>query len=110
MYKLKVLAPFDLTKAIDMPAKEDLYPQEVQGILSYFNEYKDKVLKDENKQIQQELEQVTELTDIKAKEDEILQRQAAVITKDSGVQLLKQKLGVVLKELRNAGSSAVERD
>jgi predicted ATPase with chaperone activity len=41
-------------------------------------------LEDENEQIQQELEQVSELTDIKAKEDEILQRQAAVIAKDSG--------------------------
>jgi hypothetical protein len=108
MYKLKELAPFDLTKAIGMPAKEDLYPPEVQGILSYFNEYKDKVLEDENEQIQQELEQVSELTDIKAKEDEILQRQAAVIAKDSGMQHLKQKLGKVLKELRNAGSSTVE--
>jgi hypothetical protein len=108
MYKLKEQAPFDLTKAIDMPAKENLYPQEVQGILSYFNEYKDKVLEDENKQIQQELEQVSELTEIKAREDEILQRQAAVIAKDSGMQLLKQKLGVVLEELRNAGSSTVE--
>jgi hypothetical protein len=36
MYKLKELAPFDLTKAIHMPAKEDLYPQEVQGILFIF--------------------------------------------------------------------------
>jgi hypothetical protein len=93
-----------------MSTKEDLYPPEVQGILSYFNEHKDKVLKDENKQIQQELEQVSELTGIKAKEDDILQRQAAVVAKDSGMQLLRQKLGVVLKELRNAGSSAVERD
>jgi hypothetical protein len=110
MYKLKELAPFDLTKAIDMPAKEDLYPPEVQGILSYFNEYKGKVLEDENKQIQQELEQVNELIDIKAKEDEILQRQAAVIAKDSGMQLLRQKLGRLLEELRNSGSSTVERD
>jgi hypothetical protein len=102
MYKLKELAPFDLTKAIDMPAKEDLYTPEVQGILSFFNEYKDKVLEDENEQIQQELEHVSELTDIKAKQDEILQRQAATIAKDSGMQLLRQKLSKVLNELQNA--------
>jgi hypothetical protein len=107
MYKLKELAPLDLTKAIDIPAKEELYPPEVQGILSYFNEYKDKVLEDENEQIQQELEQVSELTDINAKEEEILQRQAATIAKDSGMQLLRQKLGNVLMELRNSGSSTV---
>jgi hypothetical protein len=109
MYKLKELAPFDLTKAIEMPSKEDLYPQEVQGILSYFNEYKDKVLEDENEQIRRELEQISELTDIKAKEEEIVHRQAATIAKDSGMQLLRQKLAKVLNEL-NSGSSTVERD
>ena len=78
------------------------------GSTRYTIEYKEKVLEDENKQIKQELEQVSELTDIKAKEEEILQRQASIIAKDSGVQLLKQKLGKILKELRNAGSSTVE--
>ncbi|MGC1932100.1 MAG: hypothetical protein WA667_24270 [Candidatus Nitrosopolaris sp.] len=103
MHKLKELAPFDLTKAIDMPSNEELYPPEVQGILSYFNEYKNKILKDESQQIELELGQASELTDIKAKQDEIQQRQAAIIAKDSGMQLLQQKLGELLKELRNAG-------
>jgi hypothetical protein len=79
MYKLKKLAPLDLTRAIDMPANEDLYPAEVLSILSYFNEHKDKVLEDETEQIQQEPQQVSEPTDIKAKEDEIRQRWAQKI-------------------------------
>jgi hypothetical protein len=33
MHKLKELAPFNLTKAIDMPANDDFYPPEVLGIL-----------------------------------------------------------------------------
>jgi hypothetical protein len=70
-------------------------------MLSYFNEYKDKILKDENQQIKLELEQVSELTDIKAKQDEIQQRLRAIIEKDSGMQLLQQKLGELLKKLRN---------
>jgi hypothetical protein len=110
MYKIKQLAPLDLTKAVDMPANEDLYPTEVLGILSYFNEHKDKVLEDETEQIQQELQQITEPTDIKAKEEEIRRRQAAVIAKDSGIQLLQEKLGKVLKELQNAGGSTIEQD
>lgn len=61
-------------------------------------------MKDENEHIGRELEQVNELTDIKAKGDEIQQRLHAIIAKDTGVQLLKQKLGEVLKELRNPGS------
>jgi hypothetical protein len=109
MRKLKELAPLDLTKAIDMPAKV-LYPPEVLGILSYFNEYTDKILKDENEQIERELEQVNELTDIKAKQDEIQQRLAKIIAKDSGMQRLQQKLGELLNELRNAGSSTIKRD
>jgi hypothetical protein len=104
MHKLKELAPLDLTKAIDMPANEVLYPAEVLGILSLFNEYKDKILEDENEQIEQELEQVSELTDIKAKQNQIQQRQAAIIAEDPGMQRLQQKLGELLKELRNAGS------
>jgi hypothetical protein len=40
-------------------------------------------LEDETEQIQQELQQISEPTDIKAKEEEIRQRQAAVIAKDS---------------------------
>jgi Tfp pilus assembly PilM family ATPase len=66
-------------------------------------------LEDENKQIQQELEQVTELTEIKGKEEEILQRQAATIANDYGMQLLRQKLGRLLEELRKSGSSTVDR-
>jgi hypothetical protein len=104
MHKLKELAPLDLTKAIDMPANEVLYPAEVLGILSLFNEYKDKILEDENEQIEQELEQVSELTDIKAKQNQIQQRQAAIIAEDPGMQRLQQKLGELIKELRNAGS------
>jgi hypothetical protein len=109
MHKLKELSPFDITKAIDIPTKEVLYPAEVRGILSYLNEYIDKILEEENEQIEQELEQVTELTDIKAKQDEIQQRQAAIIANDSGTQLLQQKLGELLNELRNAGSGTIER-
>jgi hypothetical protein len=109
MHKLKELSPFDITKAIDIPTKEVLYPAEVRGILSYLNEYIDKILEEENEQIEQELEQVTELTDIKAKQDEIQQRQAAIIANDSGMQLLQQKLGELLNELRNAGSGTIER-
>jgi hypothetical protein len=104
MYKLKELAPFDLTKAIDMPANEYLYPVEVRDILSYLSKYTDKILEDENQQIKRELEQVSELTEIKAKQDEIQQRLAAIIAKNPGMQHLQQKLGKLLKDLRNAGS------
>jgi hypothetical protein len=110
MYKLKELAPLDLTRAIDMPAKEELYPPEVLGILSYFNEYTDKILEDENEHIELELEQVGELTDIKAKQDEIQQRQAAIIAEDSCMQLLRQKLDELLEKLRNGSSDTIERD
>jgi hypothetical protein len=109
-HKLKELAPFDLTKAIDMPSTDDLYSSEVIGMLSYFNEYKDKILKDENQQIKQELEQVSELTDIKAKQDEIQQRLRAIIAKAPGMQHLQQKLGELLKELRNDGSGTTGGD
>jgi hypothetical protein len=102
MYELKELAPLDLTKAIAMPASGDFYPPELRDILSYFNEYTDKILKDENEQIKRELEQVTELTDITTKEDEIQQRLHAIIAKDPGMKHLQQKLGELLNEQRNA--------
>jgi len=41
MHKLNELAPFNFTKAIVMPANENLYPQEALDILSYFNKYTD---------------------------------------------------------------------
>ena len=57
----------------------------------------------ETEQIQQELQQVSEPTNFKAKEKEILQIQVRILAKDPGIQLLKQKLDKVLKELRIAG-------
>jgi hypothetical protein len=39
----------------------------------------------------------------KGKEEEILQRQAATIANDYGMQLLRQKLGRLLEKLRKSG-------
>jgi len=99
MHKLKELAPFDFRKAIDMPANEILFPTEVSDFLSYLNEYTDSILEDENEQIEQELEQVSELADIKAKEDEIQQRLDAIVANDPGMELIVEKLGQLLEKL-----------
>jgi hypothetical protein len=56
-------------------------------------------LEDENEQIEQELEQVSELADIKAKEDEIQQRLDAIVANDPGMELIVEKLGQLLEKL-----------
>lgn len=99
MHKLKELAPFDLRKTIEMPANEILFPTKVSDFLSYLNEYTDSILEDENEQIEQELEQVSELADIKAKEDEIQQRLDAIVANDPGMELIVEKLGELLEKL-----------
>jgi len=110
MHKLKELAPFDLRKAIDMPANEVLYPAELSDFLSYFNEYTNRILKDENEKIDHELEQASELTDIKAKEDEIQQRLDEIVAKDPGMELIVDKLGELLKKLPEMLAAAKEED
>ena len=81
--------------------KGEKYPIEFDAIeeLSYLSKYTDKILEDENQQIKRELEQVSELTDIKAKQDEVQQRLAAIIAKNPGMQHLQQKLSELLKDL-----------
>ena len=87
MHKLQMEAPqgFDLTDVVTKPANEVLYPKTVSDFLTYLNEYTDGILEDENKKIDEELVQINELTDIKAKEDEIQQRLDAIVAKDPGM-------------------------
>jgi hypothetical protein len=112
MHKLQMEAPqgFDYIDEVIRPADEVLYPKTVSDFLSYINEYTDGILKDENEQIDQELEQVSEPIDIKAKEDEIQQRLDAIVVKDPGMELIVEKLGELLKELPEMLAAAKEEE
>jgi hypothetical protein len=101
MYKLHNEAPegFDLADVITMPANEILYPKTVSDFLSYLNEYTDKILENESKEIDEELQQVIELIEIKAKEDEIQQRLEEIVVTDPGMNTIVKKLDDLLKIL-----------
>ncbi len=101
MHKLQMEAPqgFDYIDEVTRPANEVLYPKTVSDLLSYINEYTDGILKDENEKIDQELEHVSELIDIKAKEDEIQQRLDDIVAEDEGIELIVKKLGELFKKL-----------
>ena len=104
MYRLqlKEFAPagFDLNKAITMPENKVFYPLEVSNFLSFVSSYMDKILKDNQEEIEEELTGVTELPELKIKRNEIKERLGIVVSEDEGMRLIVSKLGPLLKMLR----------
>ena len=60
----------------------------------------DKILKDEQEEIQEELTGVTELPELKIKRNEIKERLGIVVSEDEGMRLIVSKLGPLLKMIR----------
>jgi hypothetical protein len=104
MYRLqlKEFAPagFDLNKAITMPDNKVFYPLGISDFLSFMSSYMDKILKDEQEEIQEELTGVTELLELNIKRKEIKERLGLIVAEDEGMRLIVSKLGPLLKMIR----------
>jgi hypothetical protein len=100
MHKVEELAPFDLTKSVDMPANEVLFPDKVSEFLSFVNDYTDGVTKHDRDEINDELSKSKKLPDVKDKNREIKERLERIVAEDEGMKLIVSKLTKVRKELR----------
>jgi hypothetical protein len=94
------LPPFDLNKAIDMPANEILYPKEVSDFLSFLNSYTEDVTKDERDEIKGGLSSATELCEVEVMENVIDSRLSRKVAEDKGMKLIVSKLTEMRKELQ----------
>ena len=70
---------FDLNQAVTIPANEVFYPKAVSDLLTYLNNYTDRILSEEREVIELELEGIRELTEIKSEEKDIEKRLRNVI-------------------------------
>ncbi len=100
MHKVTELAPFDLTKSIDMPANEVLYPPDVSEFLSFLNEYTDGITKNERDEIEDGLSKATELYVVSAMEKTIDEDLSNKVAEHDGMKLIVKKIVELRKELR----------
>jgi hypothetical protein len=95
MYRVKLLARpdgLDYTNVISKPASETLYPVEVICFLSYLQGYTNTITKTNWKKINDELANVSELIDVKAKTTEIDKSLSPIVVKDPGMQFIVKEL------------------
>jgi hypothetical protein len=100
MHKVEELKPFDLTKSVNMPSSELLYPKEVSEFLSFLNKYTKDVTKTERGEIEDDLSSASELCDIKEKEKEIIESLTDIVAEDEGMKHIVLKLSDVCNWLR----------
>lgn len=100
MYKVEELGPFDLTKSVDMPANEVLYPEEVSEFQSFLNEYTQGITKTKRDEIGKDLTSASKLCDVKEKGNEIDETLTNTVAEDEGMNLIVSKLTEVRNELR----------
>lgn len=100
MHKVEELKPFDLTKSVDMPANEVLYPEKVSEFLSFLNEYTDDVTKTKRDEIEYDLSHASKLCDVKEMGKEIDETLTNIVAEDEGMELIVSKLVEVRSELR----------
>jgi hypothetical protein len=99
--QLPEIAPqgFDLNQAVTIPANEVLYPKAVSDLLTYLNNYTDRILIEERELIEHELEGVRELTEIESEEKDIEERLGNVIAEDEGMRTIALEFDKLLKRL-----------
>ena len=100
MHKVEELGPFDLTKSVDMPANEVLYPEEVSEFQSFLNEYTQGITKTKRDEIGKDLTSASKLCDVKEKGNEIDETLTNTVAEDEGMNLIVSKLTEVRNELR----------
>ena len=103
MYRVKLLARpdgLDYTNVISKPASETLYPVEVICFLSYLQGYTNTITKTNWKKINDELANVSELIDVKAKTTEIDKSLSPIVVKDPGMQFIVKELKRLHESLR----------
>lgn len=99
MYRLQLpeFSPegFNLNKVVEMPETRHLYPEAVKNVLRHLDNYIGKVIEPDEKQIQDELEHVRELTVTKTKEKEIEEKLGDIVAEaeedDEGMQTIVSK-------------------
>ena len=90
---------FDLNQAVTIPANEVFYPKAVSDLLTYLNNYTDRILSEEREVIELELEGIRELTEIKSEEKDIEERLRNVIAEDEGMRTIALEFDILLKRL-----------
>lgn len=114
MYRLQLaeFSPegFNLNKVVEMPEIRSLYPEAVKNVLRYLDSYIGKVIEPDERQIQDELHHVRELTGIKTKEKEIEEKLGDVVAEaeedDEGMRTIVLKF----TELMRPGVLPTESD
>jgi hypothetical protein len=101
--QLKEFAPkgFDYNRVISMPETEELYPLEINNLLSAIKEHFDRVIEDDIQEIQDELSNATSLIEVQQKDTEIEKRLGHIISKNSDMKLGLEasKLAALVKKL-----------
>ena len=92
IHRLEKLGPFDYSREVSMPPHEIFYPKPVAELLSCIKGYVDSKLSKEEEEIQSELENVDELTDVEEKEKEIEKRLDPRLTEDDTMKKIVSEL------------------
>jgi hypothetical protein len=105
MYRLqlKEFSPngFNLNKVVKMPENKDIYPKAVQDLLSYLDIYQDTLLEDNRAEIEGQLEQYRELTNIEDVENELEEYHSDIVAEDKSetMQTIVTKITELMERL-----------